>query len=277
MTNLIKRNQITGFILFTLFFSYLIGLPYNIWTREISKESSEFIAIYLPRLIIVTGPALAAITITYLINGKSGVKNLCQKLIPYKKHWGWYLWLPVITSVITISSFLIGGLSFSNLSNILADSWFILIVHLIVQTLIIGIGEELGWRGWLLPKLTDKYSLAVSILFVIIIWGLWHFPILLKGPAIVVPWLFLIFSASIILTWIWLKVKGNIFVLAIAHGSINSSQFFLENQLSKEESQILLDSWEVNGYIYFVIAIFFLFLMRKSLYRTVKVDNESKG
>ena len=273
LTNWIKRNQIISFILFTLFFSYLIGVPYSLWMKGFLEESAGFTSVYLQRLLTVYGPALAAITITYLTNRKSGVKNLCQKLIPSKKHWEWYLFLPVIASVITFTSFLIGGLSFINLTSIIADSWFIFFGHLILQTLIIGIGEELGWRGWLLPKLTDKYSLAVSILFISIIWGLWHFPILLSGPAIVMPWLYLLFSASIILTWIWLKVKGNIAVLVIAHASLNSAQFFLENQFSKENAGLILQSWEINGYIYLVMAGFFLFLMRKILNKNVKLDN----
>ena len=273
LTNWIKRNQIISFILFTLFFSYLIGVPYSLWMKGFLEESAGFTSVYLQRLLTVYGPALAAITITYLTNRKSGVKNLCQKLIPSKKHWEWYLFLPVIASVITFTSFLIRGLSFIHLSSIIADNWFMLLGHLILQTLIIGMGEELGWRGWLLPKLTDKYSLAVSILFISIIWGLWHFPILLSGPAIVMPWLYLLFSASIILTWIWLKVKGNIAVLVIAHASLNSAQFFLENQFSKENAGLILQSWEINGYIYLVMAGFFLFLMRKILNKNVKLDN----
>lgn len=214
---------------------------------------------------MVIGPSIGAITVSYLTNGNTGVQDLLQKLVPRKKELGWYLTLPIIATAITFISFLIGGLSINRLFNILADSWVLLILHLVIQTLIIGIGEELGWRGWLLPKLTNRYSLAVSMLLIFIIWGFWHFPILFMGADIVVPWIFVIISATIILTWIWMKTKGNIFILAIAHASINSSQFFLENQIGQDENQLILNSWGVNGYLYIMIGGIFLFLMRNAL------------
>lgn len=81
------------------------------------------------------------------------------------------------------------------------------------------------------------------------------------GAEVVIPWLFVAISATIILTWIWIKAEGNIFILAMAHASINSAQFFLENQLGQEEHQLILNSWEANGYVYLSIAVIFLFLM----------------
>lgn len=273
LINLIRKNQIFSFILFTLFFSYLIGVPFNIWIREFSAVTTGFTEVYLQRVVTVYGPGLAAITIIYIADGKGGIKSLLQTLRPKRKHWKWYLLLPLISSIITFSSFLIGGVSFNILFSIIADNWILLIGHLILQSLIIGIGEELGWRGWLLPKLADKYVFAISILLVAIIWGLWHFPILFNGPAIVIPWLMMLFSFSIIFTWIWLKVKGDISVLVIAHASANSPQFFLENVLSKDYSQIILHSWEISGYIYLTVGGFFLFFMRKFLNKPLKIKN----
>lgn len=123
-----------------------------------------------------------------------------------------------------------------------------------------------------MPALTKRYSLVVSIILIFIIWGAWHFPILFKGADVVVPWLLTLFGATSILTWIWLKTDGNIFVLAIAHASINSSQFFLENKIGQ---QLVLESWKVSGYLYLVAGIFFLLLMRKELAH--KVIQEPKS
>ncbi len=238
---------------------------FTIWISQFSLKLPDLASLYLQRLLVVIGPSIAAITVSYLTNGSIGIRNLFQKLIPKKEETGWYLILPVTATAITFISFLLGGLSISRLFDILADSWVLLILHLVIQTLIIGIGEELGWRGWLVPELTGKFSLAVSMLLIFIVWGLWHFPILFMGAEVVVPWILVLVSATIILTWIWMKAKGNVFILAVAHASINSSQFFLENQIGENENQLLLDSWRVNGYLYLVIGIIFLFLLRNTL------------
>lgn len=43
------------------------------------------------------------------------------------------------------------------------------------------LGEELAWRGWLLPKLTERFGQLRSVLLTGLIWGLWHAPIVAMG------------------------------------------------------------------------------------------------
>ena len=273
LIDFIKRNQILSFILITVIISYFIGVPYQMWTGEFFEVTTGFASLYFQRLTIVYGPGLAAISITYLTVGKIGVKNLIRGLKPSKKYWKWYLVLPIFPFAITFTSFFIGGVSLEHLFSVTEDNWIILIGHLVLQTLIIGIGEELGWRGWLLPKLANKYPLGISILFMALIWGVWHFPILFRGPAIVIPWILMLFSLSIVFTWIWLRVKGAVSVLALAHASVNSTQFFLENELSKEYAHLILNSWEVNGYLYLALGICFLFPLGRHFNFQLKMND----
>lgn len=41
------------------------------------------------------------------------------------------------------------------------------------------LGEEWGWRGYLLPKLTTLYGIVPSTMFVAVIWTMWHFPLII--------------------------------------------------------------------------------------------------
>ena len=64
----------------------------------------------------------------------------------------------------------------------------ILLVSLL-QVILVGpvinivptMGEELGWRGYLLPKLRTLFSDRLSIIISGIIWGLWHAPVIIMG------------------------------------------------------------------------------------------------
>lgn len=50
--------------------------------------------------------------------------------------------------------------------------------------LALSVGEEFGWRGYLEPTLWSiNRRVVINHIFVGVIWGLWHFPILIFAPA----------------------------------------------------------------------------------------------
>lgn len=92
-------------------------------------------------------------------------------------------------------------------------------------------GEEIGWRGYLLPKLMEMYSPRVSIVISGVIWGLWHAPIIAMGHNYGIgyptaPWggilamvVFCLFIGSF---FSFLAIRtGSFLPAAMAHGSLN--------------------------------------------------------
>ena len=43
------------------------------------------------------------------------------------------------------------------------------------------LGEELTWRGWLLPKLTERFGQLRAVLLTGLVWGIWHAPVVAMG------------------------------------------------------------------------------------------------
>ena len=90
-------------------------------------------------------------------------------------------------------------------------------------------GEEYGWRGFLLKRLTARYGLAVGLVATGIIWGLWHAPLILMGynypsyPNFVGISIFTIWTVLAGIFIGWLRVKsGSVYPAALAHGAINA-------------------------------------------------------
>ncbi|WP_436757085.1 CPBP family intramembrane glutamic endopeptidase [Streptosporangium sp. V21-05] len=89
-------------------------------------------------------------------------------------------------------------------------------------------GEEWGWRGWLLPRLTPLGAWR-AILVSGVIWGLWHFPLTLRGynypelGAWAAP-MFVIFCVTFGALLGWLRLcSGSVWPAVVGHGSLNSS------------------------------------------------------
>jgi membrane protease YdiL (CAAX protease family) len=93
---------------------------------------------------------------------------------------------------------------------------------------VFAFGEELGWRGYLLKALQNKKFLTVSLI-IGIVWGLWHFPLILIGhnypqhPVAGVG-MMVIFCALLSPTMIYIVIKSkSVITAAIFHGTINAS------------------------------------------------------
>lgn len=109
----------------------------------------------------------------------------------------------------------------------LASVWILLVCF--AHNLLLGgsLGEEFGWRGFLLPALLRERSPFEASLMLAVVGGLWHLPIDLyagfgvSGPgAILVRILFLV-PVSIFFTWFYVRSKGSVLIAILLHTSIN--------------------------------------------------------
>ncbi|NBE99678.1 CPBP family intramembrane metalloprotease [Nonomuraea sp. KC401] len=91
-----------------------------------------------------------------------------------------------------------------------------------------ALGEEWGWRGWLLPRLTSTNGVLAGLLLSGAIWGLWHAPLTLLGynyPSLG-SWAALFFIGFCVLAGVlfgWLRLRtGSVWPAVVAHGSLNA-------------------------------------------------------
>jgi membrane protease YdiL (CAAX protease family) len=174
-------------------------------------------------------PAIAAILAAALSGGRSAVRRLLAALVRWRVGWWWYLLViaaPAVFAAAVAGAYaLLGGswaVGFPAATNGLAS----LAVFLVVLTLTDGVGEELGWRGFALPRLLQRYSALVASVVLGVLWGLWHLPLIftedkaLYGHPI---WLLLadIVAKSILFTWMFLRTQGSVLIAALLHATTN--------------------------------------------------------
>jgi membrane protease YdiL (CAAX protease family) len=97
----------------------------------------------------------------------------------------------------------------------------------VVWVLSFGLGEEAGWRGWLLPALARRHSPLASALIVAAIWIAWHAPAFFfnptyqaMGPAII-GWMLALACGSCLLAWMALGAKGSIIPVLAWHAGFD--------------------------------------------------------
>ncbi len=97
------------------------------------------------------------------------------------------------------------------------------------------LGEEIGWRGFLVPELAKRYSFASTAVISGVVWALWHFPILLFADyhaptptAYYLP-IFVLTVPTLSFVWTWMRLRsGSLWTGVILHASHNTfiQQFF---------------------------------------------------
>jgi membrane protease YdiL (CAAX protease family) len=124
-----------------------------------------------------------------------------------------------------------------------------------IETIALGLGEEIGWRGLLTPMMVDRFGFIGASVLIGVIWALWHMPILLfANYNSATPWWFaascflvLTISLSVMLTWFRLK-SNSVWPCAIMHGAHNLfiHRFFTPlTQASGTETAYAIDEFGI--------------------------------
>ena len=93
------------------------------------------------------------------------------------------------------------------------------------------VGEEIGWRGYALPRLMDRFRALPASLILGVLWAVWHLPtFFLQGTAqshFPFPaYVLYTSSLSVLFTWFFFRTKGSVLVAWFLHGAINTFLFW---------------------------------------------------
>ena len=111
--------------------------------------------------------------------GKTGLVKLLERMTKWRVTIKWYAFLIGIAIVLPLVPKLIGEFAGLIQPGETAIVWTapILMGLFLQQVLTSGLGEEPGWRGFLLPYLQLRHSGGKAVWFLGIIWAVWHYPI----------------------------------------------------------------------------------------------------
>ncbi len=193
------------------------------------------------------GPMLSALTLIYATKDKSFIKDFWIRVINVKLiKFGYYIFILLFIPVIKISSIILFRL-FSNMSieiriseDFLNNPLSVMLTVLFI--LVFGpIPEELGWRGYAIDGLTDKYNKFISSLILGSIWCVWHIPLffikgswqqsyLLTEPLLIIYFFTGIVLNTFIMTWIFYRNNRSILSAILYHFIVNLSGNFFDSQ-----------------------------------------------
>ncbi len=172
------------------------------------------------------GPALAAAIVAQVTHGKTGIGDLFKGLIRWRVGLIWYIiavFGPVV--LITVAQVVTKSLGLTVTIAVPPISPSPYIILSFAVNSLANTCEEIGWRGFALPHLQQRYNALISTFIVGVLWGLWHLPLLfLVGNSmseLPLFWFITIVADTFMYTWIYNSTKGSILIVALLHASGN--------------------------------------------------------
>src|SRR5262249_10591545 len=142
-------------------------------------------------------------------------------------------------------------------------------------------GEEIGWRGFLVPELAKRYSFAGTAVISGVVWALWHFPILLFADyhPPTPTWYYLtcimltIPAISFVLTWMRLR-SGSLWTGVILHASHNTfiQQFFQPLTIDNTRTRYVAGEFGAALFVVALLLAAYFWMRRGELNRTITDD-----
>ncbi|UYX54759.1 CPBP family intramembrane metalloprotease [Bacillus thuringiensis] len=230
----LESYPLTSFFIMAYVFSWVVLIPFILSQWGILPKSKAFDIFFYAN--VFAGPMLAAYIMFRTIEGKESWKKVRKSILSIKVDLKWYLFtLIVIPAVLFLGMVIVNG-GIPTFHSLNAEFF---VTYLISFVAIFFLGgpfpEEIGWRGFALPRLQSKFGPLKGTLLLSVLWAFWHLPHFLTaaqrgGPSsdlsilyIHLPiFILLCLPISIILTWVYNCHHGNLFILMLVHASVNT-------------------------------------------------------
>jgi uncharacterized protein len=195
------------------------------------------------------GPSFAGVIVTAIVAGRAGLGELVGGLFHWRTGFGWYVFalgFPIVFTVVGTALWyaqqdapppihLAAAITFVG--------WFL--ARFFMGG---GLGEELGWRGFMLPTLQARWGVVKATLAVGICWGIWHWPAFFMDPEksgafpdVLVP-MFLFTLLSVVYAFIFTYLyngSGSLLLVVAMHATLNAVDSTLDQVVPGQEGDLI--------------------------------------
>ena len=228
------------------------------------------------------GPAISAFLVLAITSGKPGVVSLVRSMVHWRVGVGWYLLALLGIPFLNFLAFLVIP---GTLSDFIAPDSRVLQRYLSEMAICLTIGvaplwEEVGWRGFGLPRMQRLYGPVVGTLFLGALWGLWHLPFFFgplaqTGPdttfaratVALIEFSIGLMGLSVLMTWVLNNCGGSTLLAILMHAAFDSSGLALVALFPSTSPYYLPVHYQTLGIaiIYGVVALILIVWTRGNL------------
>lgn len=259
----ICRHRVAAFLIGAFVWSWAFWIPGVLAYLKVGEITTPLLFL---ALVGAYGPSLAALAVTGISGGRPAVKDLLKSLVAWRARPAWYAVTILLCSCVLLAAIaILDELPQADLSKL--GSQILAIPLVLLTALPFGpLGEEMGWRGYLLPRMQERRSALGSSIIVGIVWAAWHAPLwwvpgaalptwTAVGPASVGLWGARVVAVAVLFTWIYNNTGGSLFVAVLFHTMTNATGRIIMPLFAGHPDEFFVRIGFVEAVLYAAVAV----------------------
>ncbi|GAC1654796.1 MAG: hypothetical protein NVS4B3_19080 [Gemmatimonadaceae bacterium] len=177
----------------------------------------------------VVAPAIVALALSARADGRIGVDDLLRPIGRWRVGVGWYLFAAGYTVLVKLAVAPLYRLGVGAWPRFGTSPWSLMVIAVVVSTGAQA-GEEIGWRGYALPRLSARLWLPAASLVLGVLWATWHLPLFLfalgsdtYGQSFLV-YLLGVTALSVTMAWLYWRTGGSLLLVMLFHAAFNNTK-----------------------------------------------------
>lgn len=232
----VAGREVVTFFALTLVLSWAVWVPGAVGIVEYSS-----LALGVAIIVGGFGPLVAAAIVTWLVG--DSLRAWAGQVLRWRVRPRWYLAALGIPLVLFAAVSLIYAALGNPIEPLASRQQIPLFAVLlifafnVVFVFLLGGGqEELGWRGFALPRLLERFDAVTASLVIGAVWAVWHLPLfVVEGSSQYgtpfVPYAISLLALSMLFTWLYRATGRSVLLVMILHASYNSAPVLFPFQL----------------------------------------------
>lgn len=173
-------------------------------------------------------PSIVALSLTGRAEGREGVAALLARVFQWRVAARWYVFAAGYMAAIKLAAALIHRAATGAWPRFQLDGWYLIPLAIVISTPFQA-GEEIGWRGYALPRLAGRLGLSRAGLVLGAIWAGWHLPQFFIPEADTYGQSFSVYvlqvtALSVAMTWLYARTVGSVLLVMLMHAAVNNSK-----------------------------------------------------
>jgi hypothetical protein len=173
-------------------------------------------------------PALVALALTALSQGRPGVRSLLAPILQWRLGVRWYMFAVSYILVIKIIVAVLHRIGTGLWPHWGDESPLVMLLAIPLSTPL-QFGEEIGWRGYALPRLAQSIRFGPAALVLGIVWACWHLPLFFVaagdkyGQSFPI-WSLQVIALSVAMAWLYVRTHGSLLLMMLMHAAVNNTK-----------------------------------------------------